>query len=332
MNKRDQSLDILKGIGIFLMVFDHVGWGSFVHTYIQSFHMPLFFIVSGYLWKNDVLSSLAKKRFKTLMIPYAGFATAFLLLRITPAFGGEQSIIKSLKAVLLYPTDIANMPIAPALWFLPCMFSASIVYSLLSRLDFKLKAFAIVCISTLGMTYSSLFDRMLPFTIEPMTVALGFILVGELIKKNNNNVMEWIDKSWIIIILLIAEAALAILNGSVDMRSARYHNCFLYLFNGIAGTLAYWGIAKKISLFGAQSCVGGVKWISSLSQNAMGFICMNQLFISLFSKAFHALLTEGTLGLIAYKAVIFVAVTVAISWITQMIMNSRVRFVLGGKQ
>lgn len=46
---RSVELDILKGIGIFLMVFDHVGWGGAVHTYIQSFHMPLFFIVSGYL-------------------------------------------------------------------------------------------------------------------------------------------------------------------------------------------------------------------------------------------------------------------------------------------
>lgn len=252
MNKRDQSLDILRGIGIFLMVFDHVGWGSFAHTYIQSFHMPLFFIVSGYLWKNEALSSLAKKRFKTLMIPYAVFATAFLLLQIAPVLGGEQSFRRSLKAVLLYPTDIDNMPIAPALWFLPCMFSASIVYSLLSRLDFKSKACTIVCISTLGMTYSQLFDRMLPFAIEPMTVALGFMMVGELIKKNNYSVMDWLDKSWIIILLLV-EAMLAILNGSVDMRSARYHNCFLYLLNGIAGTLAYWGIAKKISSISIQT-------------------------------------------------------------------------------
>ena len=257
MNKRDQSLDILRGIGIFLMVFDHVGWGSLVHTYIQSFHMPLFFIVSGYLWKNEALSSLARKRFKTLLIPYAVFATAFLLLQIAPILGGEQSLLKSVKAVLLYPTDIDNMPIAPALWFLPCMFSASIVYSLLSRLNFKLKAWTIVCLSTLGVTYSQLFDRMLPFAIEPMTVALGFMLVGKLIKKNDNRVMDWLDKSWIIILLLMVEAMLAILNGSVDMRSARYHNCFLYFLNGIAGTLAYWGIAKRISSISTQTLFWG---------------------------------------------------------------------------
>ena len=52
MRERNKELDLLKGIAVFLMVFDHVGWGKAVHTYIQSFHMPLFFIVSGYLWKD----------------------------------------------------------------------------------------------------------------------------------------------------------------------------------------------------------------------------------------------------------------------------------------
>ena len=331
MKKRDQSLDILRGIGIFLMVFDHVGWGSFVHTYIQSFHMPLFFIVSGYLWINEDISNLVNKRFKTLMFPYEFFAAAFLIVQMIPGLNRGNSFQNALKAVLLYPTDIVNKPIAPALWFLPCMFLTSIVYSVLSRLNINLKTCIIVCLTILGMTYSSLYDSMLPFAIEPMTVALGFMFIGELIKKNNNRVMEWLDNVWVIIVLLIAEAFLAVLNGSVDMRSARYHNCFLYLLNSITGTLAYWGIARKISSISVKILQGGVQWISSLSRNAMGFICMNQLFIALLSKVFHNFMTAGTLSVVAGKAVIFIVVMVSISWITQMVMRSRVKFILGGK-
>ena len=58
---RNQEVDILKGIGIFLMVFDHVGWGSTIHTLIQSFHMPLFFIASGLLWHSQKPMDIAKK-------------------------------------------------------------------------------------------------------------------------------------------------------------------------------------------------------------------------------------------------------------------------------
>lgn len=41
---RDRSLDIMKGIGILLVVFAHVYHNSGL---IYLFHMPLFFILSG---------------------------------------------------------------------------------------------------------------------------------------------------------------------------------------------------------------------------------------------------------------------------------------------
>ncbi len=117
MKGRNKELDLLKGFAIFLMVFDHVGWGDIVHTYIQSFHMPLFFVVSGYLWNNEYsVAEVAKKRAKSVMIPYASFATFYMLLLCFSVNAGamNQSIEKAIRAVLLYPTDMANMPFAPA--------------------------------------------------------------------------------------------------------------------------------------------------------------------------------------------------------------------------
>ena len=330
MKERDQSLDILQGIGIFLMVFDHIGWGSVVHTYIQSFHMPLFFIVSGYLWKNEETVILAKKRFKALMIPYVAFAALFLFLRMLPALNDGKSFMNSVKAVLLYPTDMGNMPIAPALWFLPCMFFASITYSLLSHLSFKLKSGIIVTILVLGMAFSSLSDSMLPFTIEPLTVALGFMLMGEIIYKNQDKVMGLLDKSGIIISLLIVEAILAMVNRSVDMRSARYHNCMLYVINSFAGTMAYWGIARKINIMNSRKSLR-IQQLSILSLNAMGYICLNQLFIMLINMVVQTFMPKGAVVLIASKAVTFIVTMIAISWITRLIKHSQLKIILGGK-
>ena len=56
MNKRSSEFDILKGIAILLVIIGHVcdylmigggGWANW-HRIIYSFHMPLFFFVSGY--------------------------------------------------------------------------------------------------------------------------------------------------------------------------------------------------------------------------------------------------------------------------------------------
>ena len=78
MNNRSLEIDLLKGFGIFLMVFDHVGWGMLVHTYIQSFHMPLFFIVSGFLWKEgQTTKEVSLKKSKVALKPYVFFALSY---------------------------------------------------------------------------------------------------------------------------------------------------------------------------------------------------------------------------------------------------------------
>ena len=49
MNKsRLEYFDIYRGFGILLMVMGHVGFGIHFYHYIHGFHMPLFFLVSGY--------------------------------------------------------------------------------------------------------------------------------------------------------------------------------------------------------------------------------------------------------------------------------------------
>ena len=50
---RDSSIDIAKGVGIILVVFGHdTLCPSIIRNVIFSFHMPLFFILSGYFYKD----------------------------------------------------------------------------------------------------------------------------------------------------------------------------------------------------------------------------------------------------------------------------------------
>lgn len=143
--------------------------------------------------------------------------------------------------------------------------------------------------------------------------------------------MGALDKSWIVIIMLIVEVVLAMANKSVDMRSARYNNCILYIINSITGTLAYWGLARKINGMNAKILYGGVQWLSFLSQNAMGFICMNQFFITLFSSLLRSVLTDGIIVIVASKIMTFLLVMITVTWITKCIMNTRFKIILGGR-
>ena len=53
--QRNQSIDIAKAVGIILMVVGHFnGLPLWFEKWIFSFHMPLFFILSGYLFKPKI--------------------------------------------------------------------------------------------------------------------------------------------------------------------------------------------------------------------------------------------------------------------------------------
>jgi fucose 4-O-acetylase-like acetyltransferase len=73
MNNRERWLDTAKGLGILAVVAGHSG-NLLAHTYLYWFHMPLFFIISGYLYKNlhnmQDLKKWINKRTKQLLIPY----------------------------------------------------------------------------------------------------------------------------------------------------------------------------------------------------------------------------------------------------------------------
>ena len=77
---RNKTIDIIKGIAIFLVVLGHVIQfrflpESFDENYlfrmIYSFHMPLFMFLSGYLvWKESLITVNLQKKFRRLIIPF----------------------------------------------------------------------------------------------------------------------------------------------------------------------------------------------------------------------------------------------------------------------
>jgi acyltransferase len=60
-------IDALKGFGIALVVFAHYSLPEALDTYIFSFHMPLFFFISGFLFNfvkyNGSVINFIKGRF-----------------------------------------------------------------------------------------------------------------------------------------------------------------------------------------------------------------------------------------------------------------------------
>lgn len=86
------ELDIAKGIGILLVILGHCTTQVIpaLANLVNSFHMPLFFLLSGMVYKSCSLDELVSKRFRSIGIPLimSFVYNEILLLASYFAFGG----------------------------------------------------------------------------------------------------------------------------------------------------------------------------------------------------------------------------------------------------
>lgn len=81
--ERDCTIDCVKGIGIILVVIGHSGCPNFLYSLIYCFHMPLFFIASGWFFSEKNLSNIKDyivKKVKNLYVPFLKWSLSFLVL------------------------------------------------------------------------------------------------------------------------------------------------------------------------------------------------------------------------------------------------------------
>lgn len=318
MKERNHEIDILKAIGILLMVFDHAGFGSTAHIFIQSFHMPLFFIVSGYLWKQRPFGKVVSIRFRTLLVPYFFFSFLYFCLSAMVLRRNQFDALIVLKAIFLFPTDLFNHSWFSALWFLPCMFLTSITYAILSKYKFFYKAVCVLIITTLGAIWSSTSDVMLPFCLEPFTAALMFMLIGEAIRKFNLDYKIFSLKCSTIL-LMVCWAILTYLNKSVDMRSARFNIVPLYFLNGVLGTLAFWGLSRWINAWHFRTADMIQKSLQFVGVYSIVYLCIHQLPLFILKHYLSYYLNDNPVTNILCHCIMFVLPVIICSLIAMAV-------------
>ncbi len=81
-NNRNVELDLMKGLGMLAVILAHSKVPMLAHDFLYSFHMPLFFVVGGYLYKSRPVNvTWIKHNLKRLITPYVFFfVLPYLLL------------------------------------------------------------------------------------------------------------------------------------------------------------------------------------------------------------------------------------------------------------
>ena len=171
-NKRLLWLDISKAIAIILMVLGHSALPIPVSRFIWAFHMPLFFIASGWTtnWQKYNVLEFAKAKARTLIVPFAIYSACVLMIQV--AFGWNSVAYWLQHGWVAY-----------ALWFIPvlyvALFGARSVYAINHE---WVRLGVMIIILTVGALLCKI-KVMLPWSLSSVPYAIFMVVLGGMMRQ-----------------------------------------------------------------------------------------------------------------------------------------------------
>jgi acyltransferase len=254
-------IDIARGIGIILVLYGHLFVSAQNNYFIFAFHMPLFFFISGLVFKptTNSLKSIATKYFKQLLIPYyifAAFTYAFTLISQTAGDVSPGGIAYQLYGILYGNGNNGMLGYNVVLWFLPCLFATKFIFALVTKqvMQTKQLIFILVACGVTGYLFSLYLPWLkLPFNLEIALTGLTFFGAGYLLRINKH-VFQIFSKqkpllatTAMVFTILIATLHFQTTGAKVDLRVNQLGNFFLFYLGAFGGIIGWITISRIIA-------------------------------------------------------------------------------------
>ncbi|MDD2907510.1 MAG: acyltransferase family protein [Candidatus Gracilibacteria bacterium] len=278
-------VDNLRGIGIILIVLGHCFFpdNSLLIKFLFTFHVGLFFFLSGYLFNSEKHSDFllfVKNKFFRLIIPFFIFnIIMFSFYKIKELLGGNvffvdfDSFFKGIFYASYLPNHsefiLTNIPT----WFLVSLFVVSIYYFLLNKFV-KNRLFRVIIlflISFLVFIESKYVVFRLPFSMEISLMAMLFYGLGHSYRKEISNFVDKINYFYLILIPFLIFFNIYFVNSTNFSTNFYGNNFLLFLLNGFFGIFLIIIISKIIKqntfldFLGKNSIlILGLEWVKFL--------------------------------------------------------------------
>lgn len=243
--KRISYIDMAKGIGILLVVFGHSSFPTpAVNQWISSFHMPLFFLLSGILLTHTdahtkPMRTLIQKKARTILIPYFWFCVLSILFTaiLDTASFGSYLPNALMQMLVFYGISV--------LWFLPALFFGEIIFLFIrkhSSAAVTALISAFICLLAVFIANTYHFHYLIDFE-SPLSL-LGAYLISVVVRtgmavtflslgyfshpfffKKEHTAVTYI---LLAVLFLGLNLYFAFKNGSVDLNNLVFHDYRLY--------------------------------------------------------------------------------------------------------
>lgn len=279
--------DILRGIGVVLMVMGHVTFGKAFDIYIHAFHMPLFFFVSGYFFnmkKYKDMKVFIIHKAKSLLVPY----TVFVLLCQVIHYVYTGDFRFSYFILSYFSSNHNRIDAIGALWFLPCLFSAEIIFYMINKIGFNkyLRITVVLLITLIGNFTPVDF----PFCIDSAMSCIAVMYFGYVLKRyGNHDVLHKIfHLKWIwLVVFFVINVYMIFKNGYVNIRTNYYSNVVLYWINCISAIILYTNIANKLDVSSSKIVEVINKKVKYVGKNSLIYLLLNELMIYVVNVTFQ---------------------------------------------
>ncbi|MEQ6333154.1 acyltransferase family protein [Sphingobium sp. MK2] len=240
-------VDVARGIGIIAVVVGHVWTRGPVRDAMYSFHMPLFFLLSGMLSRPQPIIAFARRQLFGQMRPYFLFlALGIAADQLIEPLKGNRPIFRD------WPQDIGPLLLGGSwlagpfiiFWFVPCLMMARIIFNILlcrwpDPLD---RRWALFVPPLLAVAYGlGQWTQHSPLGMITVPMALLLLWIGAAWSR-----MDW--QGWMVLPLaLFALAGLAGLFPTLNMKASDYGWPLLSIGAGVATSLLLFRLSAQVA-------------------------------------------------------------------------------------
>ena len=287
MKDRIVWIDIAKGILICLVFLGHITqYQSMLSDVIFSFHMPAFFILSGYTFYYDdelPFRSFVLKNVKGTLVPYFFFCIIGALIHLV---WGQYELFGTEMLRQIFITCMPDLCYCGAGWFLVTLFFSNLLMYLWCKLIESQKSFGaaekalllvfVFMFAANGLILNRGFgvDR-LPFRLDCSLMGFFFILIGYYFKKKH--IIGGISKNnrvLLTIVLLAVYFPVMKVNGWVNIVNCCYNNPFFFLVESITGSFLVFILAQSL-----ESKKAG-PLLNTIGRHSLPMFMMHGMFLS----------------------------------------------------
>ena len=257
-------ISIAKAIGIILMVMGHSGSPNVLSRFLYMFHMPLFFICSGYFFKEMtdtiMLKAFYQKKVKRLYLPYLRWSLLFLILHnlfFQIDIYNSQSHIYVYSATdffkqfarTIFMTDF-ELLIRP-FWFIKELLLASFLIAIISYLRTKVcqilsneLLLVIMILFTTGFKYVNL-HLLIIGDCSVLTFSAVYFYSGIVFRKYEYRIPNTTSITGLTFLTTFIGSYYYI--GEIDMRYTTENNLIPYYLLSLSGVIMTFNVSKWLN-------------------------------------------------------------------------------------